>query len=137
MSYEIKLNAFSFALNRARAHRTRENKPGLTSRRERNHLFEYRLHKTRTVRIGSQPSSRPYRSNDDVVVLVPRVIFNNGSSETGFGQENRHIFTLSFSFQINISVKSSVGLLRNLCGNLVERYVSDQSSGLKRCSSGG
>ena len=40
-------------------------------------------------------------------------------------------FTLSFSFQINISVTSSVGLLRNLCGNLVEKFVSDQSSGLK------
>ena len=40
-------------------------------------------------------------------------------------------FTLSFSFQINISVTSSVGLLRNLCGNLAEKFVSDQSSGLK------
>ena len=38
-------------------------------------------------------------------------------------------FTLSFSFQINISVKVSVGLLRKLCGNLVEKFVSDRSSG--------
>ena len=38
-------------------------------------------------------------------------------------------FTLCFSFQTNISVKISVGLLPNLCGNLVEKFVSDQSSG--------
>jgi len=36
-------------------------------------------------------------------------------------------FTLSFSFQINISVKFRARLLRNLCGNLVEKFVSDQS----------
>ena len=36
-------------------------------------------------------------------------------------------FTLSFSFQINISVKFRVRLLRNLCGNLIEKFVSDQS----------
>ena len=35
--------------------------------------------------------------------------------------------TLSFSFQINISVKFRARLLRNLCGNLVEKFVSDQS----------
>ena len=40
-------------------------------------------------------------------------------------------FTLSFSFQINISVKIRAGLLQNLCGNLDQRFVSDQSSGLK------
>ena len=40
-------------------------------------------------------------------------------------------FTLSFSFQIIYSVKSRAGLLRNLCGNLAEKFVSDQSSGLK------
>ena len=33
-----------------------------------NHLYEYGLHKTRTARInGSRLSSRPDRSNDDVV----------------------------------------------------------------------
>ena len=36
-------------------------------------------------------------------------------------------FTLSFSFQINISVKFRVRLLRNSCGNLIEKFVSDQS----------
>ena len=36
-------------------------------------------------------------------------------------------FTLSFSFQINISVKFRARLLRNLCGNLVETFVTDQS----------
>ena len=35
--------------------------------------------------------------------------------------------TLSFSFQINISVKFRARLLRNLCGNLVEKFFSDQS----------
>ena len=34
---------------------------------------------------------------------------------------------MSFSFQINISVKFRVRLLRNLCGNLIEKFVSDQS----------
>ena len=38
---------------------------------------------------------------------------------------------MSFSFQINISVKIIVGLLRNLYRNLNEKFVSDQSSGLK------
>ena len=38
---------------------------------------------------------------------------------------------MSFSFQINISVKISAGLLQNLRGNLDEKFVSDQSSGLK------
>ena len=42
-----------------------------------------------------------------------------------------------FTFvQINISFKISVALLRNLCGNLNEKFVSDQSSGLKEMSQG-
>ena len=100
MSYQIKQNAFPFALNRARADCTRENKPRLTSRLERNHLFENGLHETRTTCIGSQLSWRPDRSNDDVVFLVPRVIFNNGSSEPSFGQENRHILHCLFRFKL-------------------------------------
>ena len=44
---------------------------------------------------------------------------------------NSAYFTLSLSFQINISVKISVGLLRNLSGNLQEKFVGDQLSGLK------
>ena len=36
-------------------------------------------------------------------------------------------FTLSFSFQINILVKFRPRLLRNLCGNLVEKIITDQS----------
>ena len=44
---------------------------------------------------------------------------------------NSAYFTLSLSFQINISVKISVGLLRNLSGNLQEKFVRDQLSGLK------
>ena len=40
--------------------------------------------------------------------------------------------SLSFSFQINISVRISFGLLRTeLGGNLDETFVSGQSSGLK------
>ena len=49
----------------------------------------------------------------------------------GFGQETRHILHWSFSFQLNISVKIKVGLLRNLCGNLHEKFARDQLSGLK------
>ena len=49
------------------------------------------------------------------------------SETTAFGQENRHILHCRFSFQINISVKFRVRLLRNLCGNLIEKFVSDQS----------
>ena len=37
----------------------------------------------------------------------------------------------SFSFQIIVSVKISAGLLQNLCRNLDEKLVSDQSIGLK------
>ena len=58
------------------------------------------LHETRTACIGSQLSWRSDRSNDDVVFLVPRVIFNNGSSEPGFGQENRHILQCLFRFKL-------------------------------------
>ena len=52
---------------------TRQNKSRLTRVEayiscERNHLYEYGLHKTRTAGInGSRLSSRPDRSNDDVV----------------------------------------------------------------------
>ena len=52
---------------------TRENKSRLTRAeayisRERIHLYEYGLHKTRTAGInGSWLSSRPERSNDEVV----------------------------------------------------------------------
>ena len=106
---------------------SKENKPRLTSRRERNHLFKYRLHRTRTSCIGSQLSSRPYRSNGDEVFLVPRVIFNNGSRETGFGQENSHILHCHFRFKLifqsrvvlgccetcaETSLKSSLAIIR-------------------------
>ena len=48
----------------------------------------------------------------------------------GFVLENGHILN-SFSFQSNISFKVSVGLLRNLRGNLDEKFVRDQSSGFR------
>ena len=49
----------------------------------------------------------------------------------GFGLKNRHI--LHYLFQINISVKITVwGCCDTfVCGNLDEKFVSDQSSGLK------
>ena len=56
-----------------RAVYTRENKSRLTRaeayiNRERNHLYEYGSHKTRTAGInGSRLSSRSDRSNDEVV----------------------------------------------------------------------
>ena len=37
------------------------------------------------------------------------------------------IFYTVVFFSINISVKFRARLLRNLCGNLVEKFVSDQS----------
>ena len=118
----------------AKTHRavyTRENKPRLTLaaayiRGERNHLYEFGLHKTRTAGVnGSLLSPRPDQSNDDVVCF--------GASERAKKRNDclwsgkSPYFTLSFSFQINISVKFRVRLLRNLCGNLIEKFVSDQS----------
>ena len=118
----------------AKTHRavyTRENKPRLILaaayiRGERNHLYEFGLHKTRTAGVnGSLLSPRPDQSNDDVVCF--------GASERAKKRNDclwsgkSPYFTLSFSFQINISVKFRVRLLRNLCGNLIEKFVSDQS----------
>ena len=65
------------------------------------------------------------QSNDDVVCF--------GASERAKKRNDwlwsgkSPYFTLLFSFQINISVKFRVRLLRNLCGNLIEKFVSDQS----------
>ena len=83
---------------------------------------------------GSRLSSRPVPSNDDVVSFnasrnfrqwLERAKMRNDWLPSG----KSPYLTLSFSFQINISVKISVGLLRNLCGNLVEKFASDQSGG--------
>ena len=92
------------------------------------------FHKTRPARInGSRLISRPDPSNDDVVCFsasrnfrqwLERVKTPNDWLRSG----KSPYFTLSFSFQINISGKVSVGLLRNSCENLVEKFVSDQSS---------
>ena len=70
-------------------------------------------------------------------VLVPRVICNNRRARKNRSNWNwsgkSPYFTLSFSFQINISVKITVwGCCDTfVCGNLDEKFVSDQSSGLK------
>ena len=124
MSYQIKQTAFPFAKNRARADCTRENKPRLTSRRERNHFFENGLRETRTACIGSQLSWRPDRSNDDVVFLVPRVIFNNGSSEPSFGQENRH--NLQCLLRFKLSFRSSIVL--GCCETCAETSLKSSSA---------
>ena len=95
-------------------------------RGERNHLYEWGLHKTRTAGInGSRLSPRPDQSNDDVV-LVRSSERAKKRNDWLWSRKSPH-FTLSFSFQINISVKFRARLLRNLCGNLVEKFVSDQS----------
>ena len=92
------------------------------------------LHKTRTARInGSRLISRPDPSNDDVVSLSAsrnfRQWFERAKMRNDWLRSGKSpYFTLSFSFQINISGKVSVGLLRNSCENLVEKFVSDQSS---------
>ena len=67
--------------------------------------------------------------NDDVIYLVSRVICNNGSSE----QKKRNDFTLSFSFQINISVKITAGLLRTLKTSTKSSPAIDRVV-WKRCS---
>ena len=70
-------------------------------------------------------------------VLVPRVICNNRRARKNrnnwYWSGKSPYFTLSFSFQINISVKITVwGCCDTfVCGNLDEKFVSDQSSGLK------
>ena len=101
MSYQIKQNAFPFAQNRARADCTRENKPRLTSRRERNQLFGNGLHETRTACIGSQLISwRPDRSNDDVVFLVPQRNFQQRLERARLRSGKSPYFTLSFRFKL-------------------------------------
>ena len=106
---------------------TRESNPRLNYiRDERNHLYECGLQKMRTAGInGSRLSPRPDQSNDDVVCF--------GASERAKKRNDwlwsgkSPYFSLSFSFQINISVKFRARLLRNVCGNLVQKLVSDQS----------
>ena len=62
------------------------------------------------------------------------MIFNNGSSDqncetTGFGPP---YFTLFFSFKYIFRSRLLCGAVQlNLCGNLDENFVSDQSGGLK------
>ena len=68
-----KLEVFLLKVKTIRAVYMRENKPRPTLamayiRRERNHLYKYGLYQMQTARInGSQLSSRPDQSNDDVV----------------------------------------------------------------------
>ena len=93
---------------------------------KRNHLYECGLHQTRTAGInGSRLRPQPDQFNDDVVCF--------GASERA-KKRNEWLwsgklpyFTLSFSFQINILAKFRPRLLRNLCGNLVEKIFTDQS----------
>ena len=95
-------------------------------RGERNHLYECRLHKTRTAGInGSRLSPWPDQSNDDVVCFGASEQTKKRNEWLWSGKSP--YFTLSFSFQINIAVKFSARLLRNVCGNLVEKFVSNQS----------
>ena len=66
----------------------------------------------------------PDQSNDDIVCF--------GASERAKKRNDwlwsgkSPYFTSSFSFQIDISVNFRARLLRNLCGNLVEKFFSDQ-----------
>ena len=91
MSYQIKQNASFICLGRI----VLEKISGGLHQDAKGNIYS----STAYIR-GSQLSSRPDQSNDDVVFLVPRVIFNNGSSETGFGQENRHILHCHFRFKL-------------------------------------
>ena len=66
--------------------------------------------------IGSQLSWRPDRFNDDVVFFGTSRNFQQRLEPARLRSGKSPYFTVSFSFQIIISVKSSVGLLRNYCG---------------------
>ena len=123
---------------------TRENNPRLTLveayiRRERNYLYDYGLHKTQTARMnGSGLSLRPDHSWPEMTwfVFVPPVILQQWLKRAKMGNTcllsgKSSYFTLPFSFQINILVKISIGLLENLCGSVNEKFLSDQSSSLK------
>ena len=73
------------------------------------------FHKTRTARInGSRLISRPDRSNDDVVCLSASRNFRQWLERAKMRNDwlrpgKSPYFTLSFSFQTNISVTISVG----------------------------
>lgn len=104
---------------------------------EWNHLYEYDLHKTQTTHInGSRLGLRPDQSNVDIVGFGALCNLQQWLEWAKMRNDwlwsgKSPYFTLSFSFQINVSVKISAGLLRNLCRNLDEKLVSDQSIGLK------
>ena len=76
---------------------------------------------------GSRLSPRPDQSNDDVVCLVRASEGASKKAKRLALVRKIAFFTLSFSFKSTISVKFRARLLRNLCGNLVEKFVSDQS----------
>ena len=100
-------------------------------RRKGNNLYYYSVHKTRTTSInGSRLSSRPDRSNDDVLCFgaardLTQWLERAKKRNYWLWSGKSPYITLSFSFQINTSVKISAGLLRNLSGNLDEKFVSD------------
>ena len=67
----------------------------------------------------------PDQSNDDLVCFGASERAKKRNDWLWSGKSS--YFTLSFSFQINILVKFRARLLRNLCGSLIEKFVSDQS----------
>ena len=85
--------------------------------------------------VHTRLSSRPDRFNNDVVCFgSSRNFAAMAMAHAQSEQKSKRLalvwkiaVTLSFSFQINISVKITVwGLLRYFCGNLDEKFVSDQ-----------
>ena len=68
---------------------------------------------------------------------MPGVICGNGSSEQKLKNRLALFRKIAIFYSVFfISVKISAGLLPNLYGNLDEKLVSDQSSGLKEMSQG-
>ena len=72
------------------------------------------------------------------LVIVPRMIFNKGSSDQncetiGFGQETAIFYAIFFfSFKFLFRSRLLCGAVQlNLFGNLDENFVSDQSGGMK------
>ena len=107
-------------------------------RRKRNYFYGYGLHKTRTARINDSRFSSPLdRSNGDVVCFCTSHDFQQWLERSKLRNDwlrsgNSHILRYFFSFKFIFRSRLLCGAVQlNLCGNLDENFVSDQSGGLK------
>ena len=107
-------------------------------RRKRNYFYGYGLHKTRTARINDSRFSSPLdRSNGDVVCFCTSHDFQQWLERSKLRNDwlrsgNSHILRYFFSFKFIFRSRLLCGAVQlNLCGNLDENFVSDQSGGMK------